>query len=97
MRVLLVAGIASVLATASFASKVMTADDAQILQTEALADRAPERIHGRFDFMLEDYEGAVDQTTASGRVDLSEICHRVPIQAKRSDGTTVIKRVNVCD
>jgi hypothetical protein len=97
MRVFMVAGIASVLAAPSLASTVITAEDAQIWQAEALAAKAPERIHGGFDFMLEDFESAVDQTTAIGPVDFKENCARVRIHAKRSDGTTAIKRVNVCD
>ena len=97
MRVLMVAVIASALATPGAASTVITAEDAQILQAEALADATAERVHGRFDFMLEDFESAVDQTTASGPAEFAEGCARVPIHAKRSDGTTVMKRVNVCN
>jgi hypothetical protein len=63
---------------------------------EALADRAPERIHGRSDFLLEDPDLTVDQTTGSGGQP-DDDCTNVPIRVMRSDGLVVTRRVNICD
>ena len=78
------------------ASPVVSPEDAETMRLEALADRAPERIHGRFDFLLEDPDMAVDMTTgqaSSGDDD----CSRVPVKVRRSDGRVVTQRVDVCD
>jgi hypothetical protein len=82
--------------TSPLASPDVSADDAQAMRAEALADRTPERIHGRFDFMLEDPEAAVDRTSGSGGSP-DDDCANVPIRLKRSDGITITKRANVCD
>jgi hypothetical protein len=78
------------------ASPVVSPDDAETMRREALADRAPDRIHGRFDFLLEDPDMAVDATTGqAGSVD--DDCSRVPVKVRRSDGRVVTPRVDICD
>jgi hypothetical protein len=78
------------------ASPLVSPEDAEIMRLEALADRAPERIHGRFDFLLEDPDVAVDTTTGQA-TSVDDDCSRVPIKVRRSDGQVVTERVDVCD
>jgi hypothetical protein len=78
------------------ASPVVSPEDAEIMRLEALADRAPDRIHGRFDFLLEDPDVAVDTTTGQ-MTPGDDDCSRVPVKVRRSDGRLVTQRVDVCD
>jgi hypothetical protein len=78
------------------ASPVVSPEDAETMRLEALADRAPDRIHGRFDFMLEDPDVAVDTTTGQA-TSIDDDCSRVPVKVRRSDGRLVTQRVDVCD
>ena len=78
------------------ASSVVSPEDAETMRLEALADRASDRIHGRFDFMLEDPDVAVDVTTGQASA-VDDDCSRVPVKVKRSDGRVVTQRFDVCD
>jgi len=80
-----------------FGSPLVSSEDADLLRTEALADRAPERMHGRFDFMLEDMDAGVDRTTGQGLNASDDDCANVPVITRRADGRVVKRRVNVCD
>jgi hypothetical protein len=98
MRVVLVAIVIACLTFApALASQAVTPEDAQAMQLEAVADSAPDRIHGRFEFLQEDPEAAVDQTNGRGSDNPYDDCAHTPIRAKRSDGSTVTKFINVCD
>jgi hypothetical protein len=97
MRFWLAIAIACVAMNPAVASPAVSADEAVAMQSEALADIAPSRIHGSFDFMLEDPDIAVDQTTGRGSDNPYDDCANTPIRAKRSDGSVVIKKVDVCD
>jgi hypothetical protein len=83
-------------ATPALASQDISAADAEAMRIEALANSAPERVQGRFDFMLEDPDIAVDVTSGSGGQP-DDDCASVPVRVKRSDGSTIMKRVNTCD
>jgi hypothetical protein len=61
------------------ASPVVSPEDAETMRLEALADRAPERIHGRFDFLPEDPDMAVDATTGQA-TSSDDDCWRVPVK-----------------
>src|SRR4051812_18393195 len=78
------------------ASPVVSPEDAETMRLEALADRAPDRIHGSFDFLLEDPDMAVDATTGQA-TSVDDDCSRVPVKVRRSDGRLVTQRVDVCD
>jgi hypothetical protein len=78
-------------------SSLVSADDAEALRLEALAELAPGRIHGQFDYMLSDPDSNVDATDAAGNWNTGDDCANVPVRAKRSDGKIVMTRVNVCD
>lgn len=99
MRVLMAIAIGCAAINPAVSSPTVSADEAAAMQFEALnwADVAPSRVHGSFDFMLEDPDIAVDQTTGRGSDNPYDDCANTPIRAKRSDGSTVIKRVDVCD
>jgi hypothetical protein len=88
---------ASIALHSASASPQVSADDATAMESEALADVAPSRLQGGFDFMLEDPDTAVDETTGRGFDNPYDDCANTPIRAKRSDGSTVIKRLDVCD
>jgi len=79
------------------ASPLVSSEDADLLGAEALAHRAPDRIHGRFDFMLEDPDASVDTTTGQGLNGPREDCVNVHVISRRSDGRLVKRRMNVCD
>src|SRR3954468_20179533 len=83
--------------TPVLASPSMSWEEADLLRIEALADRAPERVHGRFDFVLEDVDASVDATTGQGLNASDDECANVPVFTQRSDGRVVKRRVNVCD
>jgi hypothetical protein len=78
------------------ASPVVSPDDAETMRLEALADSAPEHIQGRFDFLLEDPDVAVDATVGQATSG-DDDCSQVPVKVRRSDGRLVTQRVDVCD
>jgi hypothetical protein len=92
------AAVAVLLATATSAgaSQSISAEDAEAMRLEALADRAPDNIHGPADFVLREPDADVDRTTGRSR-DGSEDCSNVPIRTKRGDGAVVVDRVDMCD
>jgi hypothetical protein len=97
MRVMVAIAIAGLAVNSVRASQEVSAHEAAAMQAEALADMEPTEIHGRFDFMLEDPDSVVDQTTGRGSGNPYDDCANTPIRAKRSDGSTIVKRVDVCD
>jgi hypothetical protein len=97
MLILVALAAASIALHSVSASPRVSADDASAMESEALADVAPSRLQGSFDFMLEDPDTAVDQTTGRGSDNPYDDCANTPIRAKRSDGFAAIKRLDVCD
>jgi hypothetical protein len=95
MRILAFATFVALVVPAS-ASPMVSSEDAEAMRLEALADRAPDHIHGRYEFMLQDPDAAFDMTTGQATFD-DDDCSRVPVKIKRSDGRVVSQRVNVCD
>lgn len=91
-----VAAILLLCATAALASRAISADDAEAMRIEALVDRAPERIQGRFEFILEDPDVSVDATSGSGGQP-DDDCAKVPVRVMRGDGVFVTRQVNTCD
>lgn len=53
-----------------------------------------ERLHGRFDFVLDDEDTYSDATTGTSQRDN---CAQTPVRLKRSDGVMVTKRIYMCD
>lgn len=83
-------------ATSGGASQGVSIEDAEAMRLEALADRAPDNIHGPADFILRDPDADVDRATGRSR-DGSEDCSNVPIRTKRDDGAVVVDRIDMCD
>ena len=83
--------------SAASASPKVSREEAAEMQADAMANLAASRIHGSFDFVLEDPDIAVDQTTGRGSDNPYNDWAHTPIRAKRSDGSTVVKKIDVCD
>lgn len=65
-------------------------DDAALMQIEALQDRW----QGRHHYLYDNDNRTSAQTTGAGS--MGRDCN-APVRLKRSDGTTVVKRLNRCD
>jgi hypothetical protein len=77
------------------ASPQVSAEDAEIMRIEALADRAPERIQG-FTPYIHDQDATADPTTGRNMPDPDD-CSRVPVLTKRGDGKVVRQLIDMCD
>jgi hypothetical protein len=96
MRVAAVVAVLLATATSAGASQSVSAEDAETMRLQALADRAPDNIHGSADFILRDPDADVDRTTGRSP-DGSEDCSNVPIRTNRSDGAVIVDRIDMCD
>lgn len=72
------------------------ADNAALLNMEALGDRQPDRWQGRHHYLYDDdnqpSSGTVGSTPSDARA-----CGTEPVRMRRSDGTTVVRRIRRCD
>ena len=88
MRLLATLGIACLTFTHALAYPVVSSEDAEAMRLEALGDRAPEKLLGGWDNIIEEpIEALMDVT---GQDNPYDDCANTPIRAKRSDGSTVI-------
>jgi hypothetical protein len=78
------------------ASPFVSSDDSELMRIEALADRAPDRIHGSADYIFDEEDAYVDATTGTNPLDPNN-CSQVPVRMKRTDGTVVTRRIGKCD
>lgn len=69
-----------------------TADDAALLQIEALQDRWQGRQH----FLYDDENQPRPDTVGHAPLD-ARGCAQQPVRLKRSDGITVVRRLKRCD
>lgn len=69
-----------------------TADDAALLQIQAQQDRWQGRQH----YLYDDESQPASETTGAQPFD-SRACSHQPVRLRRSDGTTVVRRLNRCD
>lgn len=96
MRVLTLVGIVFFsLPLVATTSPQVSAEDAEIMRSEALADRAPDRIQG-FTPYIHDLDASVDQTTGRNMPEPDD-CSRVPVLTKRGDGKVVRQFIDMCD
>ena len=72
------------------------ADDARSLNIEALGDREPDRWQGRHHYLYDD-EYRPDAETMGSALPDARACAQQPVRLKRSDGSTMIKRLKRCD
>jgi hypothetical protein len=96
VRVLALIGIAFLsFPLVATASPQVSAEDAETMRIEALADRAPDRVQG-FTAYFHDLDGMVDLTTGRNMPDLDG-CSRVPVLTKPGNGKVVRQLIDVCD
>ena len=97
MRVLALVGMAFLsFPLVATASPQVSAEDAETMRIEALADRAPDRVQG-FTPYIHDVEGKAGLTTTGRNMPDSDDCSRVPVLTKRDDGKMVRQLIDMCD
>ena len=70
-------------------------DEAAMLRLEALSDRSPEQWQGRQHYLYdEDYQPGEETVGSAGSNPLT--CSDERVRLRRSDGKTVIRRLNCC-
>jgi hypothetical protein len=70
-------------------------DEAARMQLEAISDRSPEQWQGRQHYLYdEDYQPGEETVGSAGSNPLT--CNDEPVRLRRSDGKTVIRRLNRC-
>src|SRR6478672_2547175 len=76
-------------------SATLSADEAARLRLEAISDRSPEEWQGRQHYLYdEDYQPGEETVGSAGANPLT--CNDEPVRMPRSDGKTVIRRLNRC-
>ena len=73
-----------------------TADEAALLNIEALSEREPDRWRGRHHYLYDD-EYLPNSTTVGSSPSDGRTCAGQPVRMRRSDGTTVVRRIKRCD
>ena len=72
------------------------ADDARLLNIEALGDREPDRWQGRHHYLYDDENQPNSATVGSAPHD-GRACANEPVRLRRADGSTVVRRIRRCD
>lgn len=72
------------------------ADGAALPNIEALADREPDRWQGRHHYLYDDEYQPGPATVGSAPSD-ARACANEPVRMRRSDGSTVVRRIRRCD
>jgi hypothetical protein len=96
MRALMVFCIGCImLVSPSHSATVKSADEAAMMRLEAISDRSPEEWQGRQHYLYdEDYQPGEETVGSAGSNPLA--CSDERVQLRRSDGRTVIRRLNRC-
>ena len=85
------------LATPSHSGTIRSAssDEAAMMRLEAISDRSPEQWQGRQHYLYdEDYQPGEETVGSAGSNPL--VCSDEPVRLRRSDGKTIIRRLNRC-
>ena len=70
-------------------------DEAVRMRLEAISDRSPEQWQGRQHYLYdEDYQPGEETVGSAGSNPMT--CNDEPVRMRRSDGKTVIRRLNRC-
>ena len=70
-------------------------DEAARMRLEAISDRTPEQWQGRQHYLYdEDYQPGEETVGSAGSNPL--VCSDEPVRLRRSDGKTIIRRLNRC-
>jgi hypothetical protein len=78
------------------AAAAADANDAAGPDVEALGDRAPDRWNGRRHYLYDDENLPNAATVGSAPSDV-RACANEPVRLRRSDGSTVVRRIKRCD
>jgi hypothetical protein len=72
------------------------ADEAGLLNIEALSDREPDRWQGRHHYLYDD-ENQPNSATLGSALRDGRTCANEPVRLRRLDGSTVVRRLRRCD
>jgi hypothetical protein len=86
----------ALLTTFAAAAAPTDTDDAALVNIEALGNREPDRWQGRHHYLYDDEYQPGAATTGSVPSDI-RACGNEPVRMRRSDGTTVVRRIKRCD
>jgi len=78
------------------ASAAPTNSDDAGSNIEALGDRKPDRWRGRHHYLYDDEHRPGPATTGAAPSD-PRACANEPVRMRRSDGSTVVRRIRRCD
>jgi hypothetical protein len=84
------------LTTPAHAAAPANSEDATLFNIEALADREPDRWQGRHHYLYDDEHQPGSATVGSAPSD-PRACANEPVRMRRSDGSTVVRRIRRCD
>ena len=85
------------LTSPSYAAAAPTdADDPRLLNIEALGEREPDRWQGRHHYLYDD-ENQPNSATVGSAPSGGRTCASEPVRLRRSDGSTVVRRIRRCD
>jgi hypothetical protein len=89
---------ACVLLTSPFhaAAAPINGDEPGQPNTEALAEREPDRWQGRHHYLYDD-ENQPNSATVGSAPSEGRMCGSEPVRLRRSDGSTVVRRIKRCD
>lgn len=89
----------AVLPASGNAAEPANADEAALLQIEALNDRWPDRWQGRHHYLFDDEYTPAEYTAGIQTVGASSAraCGLKPVRVLRTDGKTAIVKLNSCD
>ena len=84
------------LTTPAQAAAPTNSDDTTLPNIEALTDREPDRWQGRHHYLYDNEHPSNSATVGSAPSD-ARACGNEPVRMRRSDGSTVVRRIRRCD
>jgi hypothetical protein len=99
MRAIFALGAVCVLLTSpasATAAAPANADDAALMQIEAIQDRSADIWQGRHHYLYDDHYRPGLETMGAVPAD-ARACATQPIRMRRSDGSTVVRRLRRCN
>jgi hypothetical protein len=84
------------LTTVNHATAAPSPDSAVLPPVETLNERNPDRWQGRHHYLYDD-ENRPDSATTGAAPSDARACANEPVRLRRSDGTTVVRRLKRCD
>jgi hypothetical protein len=78
------------------AAASINGDEPGRLNIEALGDREPDRWQGRHNYLYDDVNQP-NTTTVGSAPSAGRTCVSEPVRVRRSDGSTVVRRIKRCE